>query len=83
VEEAMDTQNVTLSVRKDLLRAAKHIAIERNTSLSGLLNRYLENIVNEDGEYRQAMEHMVKEMRKGYDLGFEKGEFSRDDLHER
>lgn len=32
----METQNITLSIRKDLLKAAKHIAIERNTSLSGL-----------------------------------------------
>lgn len=79
----METQNVTLSIRKDLLKAAKHIAIERNTSLSGLLNSYLENIITKDSEYRQAMEHLVKEMREGYNLGYEKGAYSRDDLHER
>jgi uncharacterized protein YpmS len=79
----METQNVTLSIRKDLLKAAKHIAIERNTSLSGLLNSYLENIITEDSEYRRAMEHMVKEMQKGYNLGYEQGTYSRDDLHER
>jgi hypothetical protein len=79
----METQNVTLLIRKDLLKAAKHIAIERNTSLSGLLTSYLEKIISEDSEYRESMKHLVKEMRKGYDLGYEKGEYSRDDLHER
>lgn len=79
----METQNVTLSVRKDLLKAAKHIAIERNTSLSGLLTSYLEKIIAEDSEYRKSMKHLVKEMREGYDLGYEKGVYSRDDLHER
>lgn len=33
----MEHQKVTLSLPKELLKRAKHIAIERGTSLSGLL----------------------------------------------
>ncbi|SHF72137.1 hypothetical protein SAMN02745218_02952 [Desulfofundulus australicus DSM 11792] len=38
----MEYQNVTLSLPKEVLRRAKHIAIERGTSLSGLLTHLLD-----------------------------------------
>lgn len=79
----METQNVTLSIRKDLLKKAKHIAVERNMSLSGLLASYLEKVVEDDSEYERAMQHMIKEMEKGYDIGYKKGDYTRDELHER
>jgi hypothetical protein len=79
----METQNVTLSVRKDLLKKVKHIAVERNTSLSGLLNTYLEKIAGEDEEYVKAMQHMIREMEQGYEIGYSKNKVSRDELHER
>lgn len=37
----MEYQNVTLSLPKATLRRAKHIAIERGTSLSGLLTSFI------------------------------------------
>jgi predicted transcriptional regulator len=41
----MNTQNVTLSLPKEVLRKAKMIAIQRRTSLSRLLTRALEDMV--------------------------------------
>ena len=35
------TQNVTLSIPKDILRKAKILAVQKNTSLSGLLTQTL------------------------------------------
>ncbi|KUK09993.1 MAG: hypothetical protein XD50_1737 [Clostridia bacterium 41_269] len=52
----MEYQNVTLSLPKEVLRRAKHIAIERGTSLSGLLTQLLEDLTRREDEYRKAKE---------------------------
>lgn len=39
----MEYPNVTLSLPKNVLRKAKYMAIERGTSLSGLLTPFLED----------------------------------------
>jgi len=38
-------QNITLSLPKDLLQKIKHMAIDKQTSVSGLLTQVLEEIV--------------------------------------
>ncbi|MCL6559896.1 MAG: type II toxin-antitoxin system CcdA family antitoxin [Firmicutes bacterium] len=79
----MDYQNVTLSLPKEILRQAKHIAIERGTSLSGLLTQLLVEIVRKEEGYRQARERHLS-MLENFDLGT-KGNirWTRSDLHER
>lgn len=52
----MEYQNVTLSLPKDVLRRAKHLAIERGTSLSGLLTGLLKDLVEKEDAYRKARE---------------------------
>jgi len=52
----VEYQNVTLSLPKEVLRRAKHIAIERGTSLSGLLTQLLEDLTRREDEYRKAKE---------------------------
>jgi hypothetical protein len=54
--EDVEYQNVTLSLPKEVLRRAKHIAIERGTSLSGLLTQLLEDLTRREDEYRKAKE---------------------------
>lgn len=41
----METQNVTLSLPKEVLLKVKLIAVKRQTSVSRLLTQILENIV--------------------------------------
>ena len=50
----MDTQNITLSISKDVLRKAKLIAVQRGTSVSGLLSQALENLVRQEDAYADA-----------------------------
>ncbi|SMB98300.1 hypothetical protein SAMN00808754_2257 [Thermanaeromonas toyohensis ToBE] len=79
----MDYQNVTLSLPKEVLRRAKHIAIERGTSLSGLLTQLLEDLTRREDEYRKAKEcHLA--MLDEFDLAT-KGNitWTRSDLYER
>ncbi len=80
----MENQNITLSIPKDVLKKIKHIAIEKNTSVSKLLTLTLEDIVRQDEGYQQAKERQLKLMQEGFDIGlYGKAKWNRDDLHER
>ncbi|NPV53035.1 MAG: CopG family transcriptional regulator [Firmicutes bacterium] len=80
----MDYQNITLSIRKDLLRRVKHIAIERQTSVSGLLARILEDLVQKEDSYNKAREHHIRILNDAPDLGTHGNiTWGRGDLYER
>ena len=80
-----EKQNVTLALPKRLLRRVKVAAAERDTSMSAIITRLLEDFVSEsDDEYERAMREELARMKKGYKLGTG-GErtWTREDLHER
>ncbi|MBN1317557.1 MAG: hypothetical protein JXA42_18890 [Anaerolineales bacterium] len=78
------TQNVTLAIPKDVLRKAKIIAVQRNTSLSGLLTQTLTDLVSHQEAYDQARQRNVALLDQGFDLGTHgKITWKRDELHER
>jgi hypothetical protein len=80
----LEYQNVTLSIRRDILRKAKHLAIERQTSLSGLLTRLLERLVAEEDVYNQGKARQAALMANGFDLGLQGDiDWAREELHAR
>jgi predicted transcriptional regulator len=82
--KTMEKQNVTISIPKDVLKKAKHIALNRQTSLSRLLAETLEEIVEKDDAYGRAKERQLAAMKKGFDLGVKgKMAWKREDLHAR
>ena len=81
---AVDCQNITLSMPKDILRRVKHIAVERQTSVSGLMVEMLEDLVHREDAYVQARERQLALMKKGFNLGTNGvATWTRDELHER
>ncbi len=77
-------QNVTLAIPKDILRKAKILAVQKNTSLSGLLAQTLANLVAHQEAYEQARQRNVALLGSGFDLGTHgKISWKRDELHER
>ena len=80
----MDKQNITLSIPKDILREAKHLAVDRGISLSGLLVEALEERVKRVSQMRRAAQRQRTLMRRGLKLGT-KGKiwWTREDLHAR
>lgn len=75
-------QNITLSLDKNLIKKAKIIAAQRQTSISRMLSEELEKIIVDSMEYdrakRRALDHL--------DIGFHFGgriTVSREELHER
>jgi hypothetical protein len=83
-EVIMDRRNITLSLPEDVLTAARHLAVERGTSLSGMLADFLRQMVDQHAARRRAQQRIEERLAAGFDLGTE-GEigWSRDELHER
>jgi len=80
----VEKQNVTLSIPKDILREAKHLAVDRGISLSGFLVEALEERVKRLSEMRRAAERQRALMRRGLKLGTKgKAGWTREDLHAR
>jgi hypothetical protein len=80
----VEYQNITLSIPKEVLKKVKHIAIEKNTSVSGLLSQTLEDIVNQETGYQRAKERQLILMESGIDIGLSgKRKWNREELHER
>ena len=77
-------QNVTLSIPKDILRKAKILAVNRNTSLSGLLTQTLTDLVAHQEAYEQARQHNLTLLKTGFNLGT-KGHvnWKREEIHAR
>ena len=74
--------NVTLKIDADLLREARILAAEEDSSISALLSERLKREVEERRGYQQARERAQARLRKGFDLGWTPAG-SRDELYER
>ena len=80
----METQNVTLSLPKDVLRKIKVLAAKHETSVSAMLVRALQDLVRRDEAYEQAKRHHLKMLRRPLNIGTRGAiTWTRDDLHER
>jgi hypothetical protein len=80
----METQNITLSIPKDVLLKVKLMAVTRQTSVSGLLTQTLEELVRQEDAYTHAQRRHLQLLEQGVDLGTG-GQvlITRDKLHER
>lgn len=76
--------NITLNLDRDLLRKARIMAAEADTSISALLAQQLEKAVQERHGYgyEQAKRQALAALKKGFHLGFTAAH-SRDELRGR
>jgi hypothetical protein len=74
--------NITLKLDASLVQAIKVIAAKRGISVSALLTDKLEEEVQRNGEYEQAMKRALALMKESSAYGWQKPK-SRDELHER
>ena len=80
----IEKQNITLSLPKNILRKAKIIAIEHDTSLSGLMVELLTRLVEDEDQYARAKQRHLAWLAQGTDLGTNGNiSWSRESLHER
>jgi hypothetical protein len=80
----MERQNITLSLSKLLLKQARHLAVERGQSLSGLLSEFIEKMVANEKSAERAGSRMRRRLRDGLHLGTGgRSSWTREDLHAR
>ncbi|TEB04239.1 hypothetical protein Psch_03964 [Pelotomaculum schinkii] len=80
----MEYQNITLSLPKDVLLKVKHIAVEKQISVSGLLARTLEDMVRKEDSYKKARQRHMAILSNVPNLGTNGSiSWSRGDIHER
>lgn len=75
--------NITISINDELLKKAKKIAIDRETSFNGLIRNFIEELVSKEEKRRQLR---IEELDMIFSTSTaEVGEkyWNRDDLHER
>ena len=75
-------QNITLSIDKELIKNAKVLAAQRQTSISRLLSDELEKIIEDTDRYELAKRQAIDYINRGFHLGG-KITASREELHER
>jgi hypothetical protein len=77
--------NITLSLDEDLVKEVRKIAVERDTTLTGMVRAYLETIAAESaatGKKRRQHEALQRTFERfQFDMGDRK--WTRADLHER
>jgi hypothetical protein len=80
----MEKQNITLSIRKDVMQKVKIIAVKRSSSVSAMITNLLEDIVALDEGYQIASQKHIRLLQQKIDLGTNGSiDWSRDELHDR
>ncbi len=80
----MQTQNVTLSLPKKILRQAKLVAVQRQISLSRLLAHLIEDLVKSEQSYERSRRRHLEILDHGFELGTHgQARASREELHGR
>jgi hypothetical protein len=74
--------NITLKLDTDLLREARVLAAEEDTSISAMLAAKLEQIVRDRQTYHRARKRALARLREGMELHWSPPR-SRDEIHER
>ena len=75
--------NITMSIDDELLKTARKIAIEKDTSLTGLIRVYLKELVEEKEALKEIAALELESMFSSSEAVVGKKTWSRDDLHVR
>ena len=79
-----DRRNVTVTLRADVLREARHLAVDRNLSLSKYLSQLLEEHIDSKRAYRAARDRQARMLAEGFELGsYGKTTWTREDIYDR
>lgn len=79
----MSVRNLTLTLPVDLVRRAKVIAAQRDTSVSALVADYLRALADQDDDYDRAWHQELQVMSEGLDMRVGEVTWSRAGAHER
>jgi hypothetical protein len=75
--------NLTLSIDADLLKRARKIAVERDTSLTGLIREYLQELVRREETSNEIAAAELEALFAQSHMIVGEKRWHRDELHER
>ncbi len=75
--------NVTISLDNDILKKAKKIAIDKETSFNGLIREYIIKLIDQDERSRQLMIDELDSLFAKSSAVIGRKTWTRDELHER
>jgi len=75
--------NITISLDKDILKKAKKIAIDKETSFNGLIREYIKKLIDQDERSRQLMIEELDSLFAKSSAIIGRKTWTRDELHER
>lgn len=76
-------KNVTMAIDDDLLKKARKIAVDQNTTLSGLFKSYLNDLVERKTKNKDSVVKELCDLFDQSDVVVGDKTWTRDDLHER
>jgi Arc/MetJ-type ribon-helix-helix transcriptional regulator len=80
----MDMQNVTVSLPRELVRRARHVAVERGVSISRLVGECITRMLAGGQEQEVARRELLALFDEGLDAGVgDRASWTRDELNER
>lgn len=79
----MSSRNITLSLPAEVIRKAKVLAAQRDTSVSALVKELLESLTGEVEDYDTAWAEEEQLMASGLGMRVGTIDWSRDDIHAR
>jgi len=77
------TKNITMAINADLLKKARKIAVDKDTTVTGLIRNYLENLVEQEGKSKKETISELVELLNRSSAEVGKKTWTREDLHER
>jgi DNA-directed RNA polymerase subunit F len=75
--------NITMSIDDELIKKVKKIAVEKNTTLTGLVREYLTRIAKQDEQRRKEVINELFRIMNSSEMRVGETRWSRDELHER
>jgi hypothetical protein len=76
-------RNITMAIEEDLLKKAKKIAVDKNTTLTGLIRDYLTQLVEQEESNKRAIVEELERLFNESKMVVGKKKWTRDELHER
>ncbi len=77
------TRNITMAIDEDLLKKARKVAVEKNTTVTGLIREYLNRLVEQEEKNKKDI---ISELSKLFDMSkafVGEKTWMRGNLHER
>lgn len=75
--------NLTMKIDDKLLKKARKIAIDKDTTLTGMIRHYLKNLVAREEMSKATVIAELEEVFSTYGVEIGKKKWSREELHER